>query len=341
MGGEISHKNLTAERKQLKSEIEGHDATQPQLIVCIDVEEDFDWSKPFSREGFGLNSIFALPTVVRTLRALGVTPVLLVDYPVLNDEAAVAVLKSIRAEAVFGTQLHAWVNPPYEEDLTRSNSYAGNLPKALERQKLEALSDLFEHVFGKRPTVFRSGRYGFGPNTAEILLDLGYEIDLSHFANRDFSFDGGPDFSNIGPTPFNIDALFCIPVTSGFLGPLRSVGARILTWCDTPLGRALHLRGVLERLGLMGWTWLSPEGVRLRSAISLTQALVRQGQHIFVVSFHSPSLAPGNTSYVKDLRDKNNLEDWIYIFVKFFEEEMGGAFATPHQVKETWQKRDC
>jgi hypothetical protein len=41
------------------------------------------------------------------------------------------------------------------------------------------LTDTLEAAFGTRPTVYRAGRYGVGPNTAELLQELGYEIDVS------------------------------------------------------------------------------------------------------------------------------------------------------------------
>jgi len=307
-----------------------------QLICCIDVEEEFDWSRPFQRDGYGLSSIHALPAMVAHMKNLGVRPVLLVDYPVLNDDEASAVLKTLVDDVEFGTQLHAWVTPPFDEKLSKRNSYAGNLPEALERAKLQVLTNAFEDVFGFRPRIFRSGRYGFGPNTASILKNLGYEIDLSRFAHRDFSDDGGPDFRNISTEPVFLDpenTLLSIPSTSGYLGPLRRWGGGILNFCSTPIAKALHIRGILVRLGLFGWTWLSPEGVALRSAKSLTSALRRDGEQVFLMSFHSPSLVPGNTSYVKVERDKQVLWSWVEDYIRFFLSE-GGRAVTPWDVRD-------
>lgn len=307
-----------------------------QLICCIDVEEEFDWSQPFQREGYGLSSIHALPAMVAKLKNWGVRPVLLVDYPVLNDPEAAAVLLSIADDVEMGTQLHAWVTPPFDEELSRKNSYAGNLPEALERAKLVALGEVFEKVFGYTPKIFRSGRYGFGPNTARILKDLGYEIDLSRFACRDFSDDGGPDFRSVPTDPVFLDeqqTLLSIPSTSGCLGPLRGWRQRILDFCDTPIARLLHIRGILARTGLFGWTWLSPEGVTLRSAKALTSALLRDGERVYLMSFHSPSLVPGNTTYVQTERDRLKLWEWVDGYIGFFM-GLGGQAATPWDVRD-------
>lgn len=314
----------------------------PLLLVCIDVEEEFDWDKPFTREGFGLDAVSEVPSAVHILNGLGVKPTLLVDYPVLADVKAASALVGLHEKGLahFGTQLHAWVNPPFEEELSSYNSYAGNLPKELEAEKLRHLTRAFEAVFGEAPRIFRSGRYGFGPNTAETLASQGYEIDLSLFANRDFSSDGGPDYRGIGTSPFFTAShpdLFCIPSTSGYLGLLRRFGPELLRLSDSEIGKGLHLRGILERSGLSGWTWLSPEGVRLSSAKSLARSLKENGEAVFVVSFHSPSLVPGNTRYVRTEAQSEALYNWLREFIRFFKEELGGRPVTPFDVRDMWK----
>ena len=57
------------------------------------------------------------------------------------------------------------------------------------------MSDRIERSFGAPPRTYLAGRYGFGPNTADILEDLGYEVDISPAVPIDFSADGGPDYS--------------------------------------------------------------------------------------------------------------------------------------------------
>jgi len=56
-----------------------------------------------------------------------------------------------------------WVNPPFDEALTVANSFAGNLPEAIERAKLRVLTDRITEAFGRRPQVYRAGRYGIRP----------------------------------------------------------------------------------------------------------------------------------------------------------------------------------
>src|SRR3546814_6514251 len=77
----------------------------------------------------------------------------MVDYPVLESEAAMALLRQWVAEDAcdVGAQLHPWVNPPHEEDVTTANSYVGTLPEALERAKIVALRDRIAQETGKPP----------------------------------------------------------------------------------------------------------------------------------------------------------------------------------------------
>src|SRR5690606_9158651 len=99
--------------------------------------------------------------------------------------------------AIVGAHLHPWVSPPHDEDVNARNSYPGNLPAALERAKLERLRDEIEARIGQRPVVYKAGRYGFGPHTADALAALGFEIDLSGCPAFDHSADGGPDYAKL------------------------------------------------------------------------------------------------------------------------------------------------
>ena len=85
------------------------------------------------------------------------------------------------------------MNPPIDEELIECNSFPGNLPRRLEREKLIRLTETIEANFGCRPLLYRAGRYGFGPHTAELLAEIGYEIDCSVLPFTDLSGKGGPD----------------------------------------------------------------------------------------------------------------------------------------------------
>src|SRR5579872_1220928 len=170
---------------------------RPKLIVVIDTEEEFDWDKPHSRATFAIHHIRHLDRAQRILERHGVRPIYVVDYPVASQEEGYRPLREWLNDGScdIGAHLHPWVNPPYSEDLSERNSYPGNLPEALEREKLKCLTDTIGDNFGRLPTIYRAGRYGIGAATGGILEQLGYQIDTSVVPLTDFSDADGPDFT--------------------------------------------------------------------------------------------------------------------------------------------------
>ncbi|MGJ3626364.1 hypothetical protein AB5I41_04520 [Sphingomonas sp. MMS24-JH45] len=85
-----------------------------RFLVTVDVEEEFDWSRPFSRTERSVAAIAALPAMHRRLVAAGVAPLYFVDHPVAADAPAAATVASLLADAgtTIGAQLHPGVTPP-------------------------------------------------------------------------------------------------------------------------------------------------------------------------------------------------------------------------------------
>jgi hypothetical protein len=281
-----------------------------RVAVFVDTEEEFDWTKPHSRDERSTGAAESLPIIHKRLRSYGVQPIYLIDHPIASDPRCVATLREFQeaGDCTIGTQLHPWVNPPFEEEVNRNNSFPGNLPAALERTKLLRLTELIERGFGRRPTVYRAGRYGVGPNTAALLAELGYRADVSARASFDYSGEGGPDFSRIRPIPYRIEGtgLVEIPLTAGYVGALRRHGGSLFR----AAGRVPRSRGLLARAGLLGRVALTPEGMPLLEACEMVDRLLDDDLRLFSISFHSPSVEPGNTPYVRDARDLDLFYAW-------------------------------
>lgn len=280
-------------------------------MVTIDTEEEFDWGAPIRREGHGIATIPALRTFQQFCEGFGVVPIYLVDYPIASATTAADALgdavDSGRAEV--GVQLHPWVSPPFDEDVIERNTYAGNLPVALEREKFRILRDAIEQRFGRKPQIYRAGRYGLGPHTAEILAEHGLTIDTSVRARFDYSGNGGPNYRDHPVKPYWIDRgqrLLELPLTTVFWGPLRQLGGLIYPH----LWRAPSARGMLSRAGLLERIPLTPEGVTAQEAIRGIDVALDDGLPLLMFSFHSPSLAPGHTPYVRDEAELARLYDW-------------------------------
>lgn len=309
----------------------------PLLMVVVDTEEEFDWA----RVPLPTTSIVALRSLDRAQEIfdrMKVTPTYAVDYSVVSQEDGKSALARIHADGrcEIGAHLHPWINPPVLEQLSPANSFPGNLPRDLEAAKLAHLTETLTTRYGKRPILYRAGRYGIGPNTPSILAELGYRIDCSHLPFFDLTRMGGPDFRKSRIDPHWLDrtaGLMEVPTTVGVVGALSAFGRSIHPLISGPREESLRLPGVFARLHLVNRVRLTPEGVSLREAKQLTRALIRErNQQIFVLSFHSPSLEPGNTPYVRTDQDLREFLAWIDGYLRFFTGELGGRSVTPPQL---------
>ena len=283
-----------------------------RVLLTVDTEEEFDWHGPFSTTDHGVDHVRYLGKFQQFCEGLGVSPVYLCDWPIIQSDQAIEVLGDAvkRGAAEIGVQLHPWVNPPFDEEISPRHSFAGNLPPELERTKFMLLRDRIEERLGIAPLIYRAGRYGLGPNTCDLLRSAGIAIDTSVRANFDYSAGEGPDYSAHPLEPYWVGDgcnLLELPVTTVFWGMLRRQGRALqpLTSRFPLLAGALAKTGLLERIAL------TPEGVTLEEARRGVDIALDDGLPVLVLSFHSPSLAPGHTPYVRDEADLDRLYDWF------------------------------
>ncbi len=305
----------------------------PVLIVIVDTEEEFAWDQPFDRANTNTTSVAAQSLMHdRVFDRLGIVPAYMVDWPIATDPKAAGLLRRLMQErrCDIGTQLHPWVSPPFDEHVTRFNSYAGNLPRELELAKLRMLTDAIADNFGRRPTAYKAGRYGLGPHSAEAVAALGYEIDASVVPYTRFIDDGAPDFRAFDENPYWFEAggrrLLELPVTTGYAGWLSAMGPQLYEMAQQPLACALRMGGVLARSQALERIRLSPEVASGAEMRRLTRALRARGCDVFSLTYHSPSLVPGHTPYVRDGADRERLITTIGDYCAWFRDEIGGRF---------------
>ena len=285
------------------------------VIVSIDTEED-NW-RP-SRNGVAVGNIRELVRLGGFFDRLGVRPTYLVNYQVAIKPCAVEVLRDLGAagNAEIGAHLHPWNTPPLDEAFIPRNTMLKNLPADLQLAKLERLTATLEQAFETSPRVFRAGRFGFGSGTVAALLRCGYRVDSSvtPFWNWEW-LDAGPNFVGaplgayrLAPgddvtRPAPNGELLEIPLSYGFSrGPFgfwdpirRLLEAQPLRW--------LHLAGIVARIGMARRIVLSPELATTADMLTLSRRLLEHGVRHLQVFWHSPSLTPGLTPFVRSAAD--------------------------------------
>lgn len=302
---------------------------QPLLATIVDAEEAFDWRRPFSRSATDVRSMAYQHLAHRVFDRHGVIPTYMVDYPVASQEDGRKPLLELFGEGRcdIGAQLHPWVTPPFVEDVTTYNSYPGNLPTWVELAKLDSLTKKIEENFNIRPRIYRAGRYGVGPRTGDILRYLGYEADTSVMPGWDFGHREGPDFSAASATPYWIDAarsLLEIPCSSAVIGRLAPGPLWARRGVFSQFSERLGVPSLMAHLGLAERIKLTPEGMPLPAAKRLVRDMRSRGCSVFVLTYHTPSLVPGNTPYVQTPDDLRRFLAWLEEFYDFFTSEIGG-----------------
>lgn len=279
-----------------------------RFTVMVDVEEEFDWDAPPNARNRATTAMAAFPDAHRRFADRGIGLTCMVDHPIVTDPHSVAILARVLEDprSEIGAQLHSWVTPPFEDGTGDTSSFAGNLPAAVEAAKLETLTREIGAAFGVRPRAYRAGRYGIGPNSFDLLRRLGYEIDSSVRSGYDYRAKGGPDFGMADAQAYRVQGIVELPLTTVFTGHARRGGARLYR----ALGGIPKGRGLFARTGLLSRIALTPEDMPIEAALEAVAVAAGEGLRLFNLSFHSPSLVPGHTPYVRDAADLKQFHGW-------------------------------
>src|SRR5262249_40377123 len=316
----------------------------PQLFVIVDTEEEFDWSAGYSRSNVSVTAIDEVGRLQDVLRPYKVKPTYVIDYPVATTPESARRLARFagKDECRIGAHLHPWVNPPATEPLGAVTSYACNLGADLERAKIAALRNAIVTNLGVTPRVYKAGRYGFGRTTAETLEALEFDVDLSVNPHMNFESDGGPSFEGFEPQPGFFGErrrLLEVPCTTAFVGAARRVGGPLHRAASTAWLQPLKPIGVLARTGALNKIMLSPEGSTLDEMIEVTETLVADGVRTLSLAFHSPSLQPGCTPYVRTTDERDAFLKTIDRYCDYFMTTVRGVPGTPADLYDQLRTR--
>lgn len=312
----------------------------PKLVIVIHTEEEFAWGQGFYRSNTSVNHGQALIETVEMMLSYGAKVVFAMDYAFVNSEQGQLVIKHFSANISdnieFAAHLHPWVNPPYYDnnDLTEDiYSYPGNLPEQHEEEKLTTLTETIRHATGINPTTYLAGRFGISEHSYHILNKLGYTVDLSISSFVDMRPQLGPDFSHYNNRIFNKHGLTHFPHTAGivsifpFLTHYLNKNPHIFTRLNNH-----RMSSIIAKLLRIQRLRLTPEGFSLAQMKQLTETQLSFGQDSFILSFHSPTVVPGNTSYVQTELDHQQFNDTIVNYLEWFKKDLNGNFFLTHQM---------
>ena len=302
-----------------------------KFIITIDTEGDNQWNH--GRE-LTVENIQFVPRFQDLCNKYNIKPTYLVTSEVCNDHFAKEIFSdySKKGLAEVGAHLHSWTTPPFQDKVGYryndiAHAFATELPIDLLNEKIKNLTNQIENAFGKSPLSFRSGRYGFNEEVAEVLAGNSYLVDssvtpyTSWVTNKGMpGGKGGPDFMKSTPFPYKYDfkngTLLEIPITilpTKFpLNKSETIARKYLKNVDNHTFLRIFRKLLFQNQPL----WLRPY---LSTDINDFTELINEAMRIklpyIVMMFHSSELMPGCSIYRKD---ENAIEKLYELLEHFF-----------------------
>jgi hypothetical protein len=300
------------------------------FILTIDTEADNQWDHG---RALTLENIKFIPRFQELCNKYLVKPTYLVTSEVCEDSFSKELFRDYlyRDIAEIGAHLHPWTTPPYQNrDGFRFNdgyhAFASELPLDLVANKIMYLTDQVGTSFGRRPTSFRAGRYGFSENVAKMLIANQYLVDTSVTPFTSWSSfggvpeaSGGPDFLDKNAYPYSYTLenrqLIEIPVT---ILPTR------FPLTSENFFSKLYLRHKEKNLVMKVFRklffnhqplWLRPSPWM---TIEMFEELIAEAERIglpyLVMMFHSSELMPGCSRFWPDSQSIDKLYNLLEHF---------------------------
>jgi len=301
------------------------------FIISIDTEGDNQWDHG---RDLTVENIRYVPRFQALCEDYGIKPTYLVTSEVCHDAYArdlfTGYISDGRAE--IGAHLHSWSTPPFVDregfkENDANHAFASELPFDLLNNKIANLTEQISGSFGKRPTSFRSGRYGFNENVARSLVANGYIVDSSvtPFVSWDGhkgipGGNGGPDFIDSPAFPYQYPfpggSITEIPIT---ILPTRfplTVSEKLAHHYFRNVDNSLALRGLRKLFFSDQPVWLRPApGTDLDMLTRLVNVTIDIKLPFITMMFHSSELMPGCSKYRPD---SDSVEELYRLLHSFF-----------------------
>lgn len=300
------------------------------FIITLDTEADNQWDH--GRE-ITIENMRHVPRFQELCNKYKIKPTYLITSEVCEDGFAKEILNDYQEndQAEIGAHLHPWTTPPFlNKDGYRYNddnhAFANQLPDDLLINKLRYLTDQIGTSFGKRPTSFRSGRYGFNEKVAKALISNEYIVDSSVTPYMSWTAfkglpgqEGGPDFMNKRPFPYRYDhndnTLVEIPVT---IIPTKfplTMDNNFTRYYFNNVNQKFILRGLRKIFFKYQPLWLRPSPwMDLNGLNDVVDTAMKIKLPFLVMIFHSSELMPDCSIYRTDSESIEKLYDLLESF---------------------------
>ncbi|WP_130832720.1 polysaccharide deacetylase family protein [[Erwinia] mediterraneensis] len=292
------------------------------FLITIDTEGDNLWR---NHRSITTHNTRYLPRFQSLCEKYGFKPTWLTNYEMASDPAYVEFARDViaRGQGEVGMHLHAWNSPP-EKPLTdddwRWQPYLIEYPDEVLREKVRFMTDLLEERFQTKMLSHRAGRWAFDERYAEILVELGYQVDCSVTPKVNWQYNrgapqgqGGTNYMDFPDSAYFLDLK---DISRAGHSPLLEVPMSI-QFKYSPLMRQVkqivyRLRGKQRSPAVH---WLRPSGGNL-TAMKRVVEMSQQAGHPYVeFMLHSSEFMPDGSPTFKNESDIERLyEDLEQLF---------------------------
>lgn len=289
---------------------------KPVFIITIDTEGDNLWQN--HTEILTENARY-LPRFQQLCEKFGFKPTWLTNYEMAMDPAYIEFAADViaRNQGEIGMHLHAWNNPPLH-DLTgddwRHKPYLIEYPKDVLRDKVQHITQLLEDTFQVKMRSHRAGRWAFNELYAQILIELGYQVDCSVTPRVDWrnspgapQGNGGSNYNDYPDRAYFVDeqniaragnsSLLEVPMTIQYKHPA------LINTLKQGIDR---FRGKQRSPSV---NWLRPKRGNLAQMKSVVEKTLQQGADYIEFMLHSSEFMPGGSPTFRDKAEIDRLFD--------------------------------
>jgi len=308
--------------------------------VSVDTEED-NW-EPSTSNNTTLN-IREIPRLQRLFERLGARATFFVTYQVAQDPDSAAIMReTATSEKVeVGAHLHPWNTPPMEGIENRSSMLWQYSPES-QASKVRRLKEMIGENIRVEATAFRAGRFGLGTASLPALEQAGFRVDSSVTPLMSWREYGGPSFIRAPLRVYRPSAtdlcvpaadgkLVEVPLTIGFTRFRKSRWKTLAASLYSPLAQRMHLPGLVNRALDLRRVILSPETDSVSDMLAVSRRVLEEGGRHLHMFFHSNSLVPGLTPFVRTAKD---LEGMYASIQRYFDGLAAFARVQPQTVSE-------